>query len=165
MHTSVDIAPDRFRQVMSHFCSGIVVVTASSDGVPVGLACQSFASLSLDPPLITFNVARTSRSWPLVRAAGGFAVNILGAAQRATCQVFAVSGADKFAGLSWQPGGTGAPLLADALAHIECRLEAVYDGGDHEIVVGRVVALQATAEPAEPLLYYRREYRRLGGHG
>ncbi|MEU4245353.1 flavin reductase family protein [Actinoplanes sp. NPDC026619] len=151
-----------FRRVMAHFCSGVVVVTADAAPHPVGLTCQSFSSLSLEPPLILFSVARTSRSWPAIRAAGKFAVNILHAGQREHSQAFAVSGGDKFAGSRWRPGRHGTPLLPEALAHIECRLEAVHDGGDHHIVIGRVLDLDGSDEPRDPLLYFRSEYRHLG---
>lgn len=151
----------RFRRVLSQFCTGIVVVTALADGRPVGLTCQAFSSLSLDPPLVLFSVARTSRSWPLARAAGRFAVNILGADQELLSRAFSVPGADKFAGQPWHPGGAGTPLLNGALAHIECGVHAVHDGGDHEIVVGRVLALHEHERPVGPLLYFRSEYRHL----
>lgn len=154
--------PDGFRRVLSHFCSGIVVVTALHGPQPVGLTCQSFSSLSLEPPLVLFSVARTSRSWGRVRAAGRFAVNILGADQERVSRVFSTPGADKFAGQRWSPGRvTGAPLLAGALAHLECSIYAVHDGGDHEIAVGRVLALHEQDDPGPALLYFRSEYREL----
>jgi 3-hydroxy-9,10-secoandrosta-1,3,5(10)-triene-9,17-dione monooxygenase reductase component len=157
--TSVD--RDRFRQVLSEFCSGIVVVTAMTRSYPVGLTCQSFSSLSLDPPLVMFAVARTSRSWPRIRRAGRFGVNILGDDQEEISRTFALSGVDKFAGLAWTEGVTGAPLITGALAHIECALAAAHDGGDHVIAVGRVVALRENGADEHPLLYYRGEYRSL----
>jgi 3-hydroxy-9,10-secoandrosta-1,3,5(10)-triene-9,17-dione monooxygenase reductase component len=154
--------PDRFRRVLSHFCSGVVVVTAVYEGIPVGLTCQSFSSLSLEPPLVLFSVARTSRSWARLRETGRFAVNILGADQERTSRVFSTPGADKFAGQHWTPGRvTGAPLLAGAMAHLECSMYAVHDGGDHEIAVGRVLALHEHDEPGPALLYFRSQYRHL----
>jgi 3-hydroxy-9,10-secoandrosta-1,3,5(10)-triene-9,17-dione monooxygenase reductase component len=152
---------DRFRQVLSEFCSGIVVVTAMTRSYPVGLTCQSFSSLSLDPPLVMFAVARTSRSWPRIRRAGRFGVNILGDDQEEISRTFALSGVDKFAGLDWRAGVTGAPLITGALAHIECALASVHGGGDHVIAVGRVVALRENGADEHPLLYYRGEYRSL----
>jgi 3-hydroxy-9,10-secoandrosta-1,3,5(10)-triene-9,17-dione monooxygenase reductase component len=158
----VGVDTDRFRRVLSHFCTGVVVVTADSGGRPVGLTCQSFSSLSLDPPLVMFGAARGSRTWAEVRAAGRFAVNILADDQEEISRRFARTGADKFADLGWRPGSTGAPLLAGALAHIECELVATHPGGDHEIAVGRVVALEERAvEGAHPLLFYRSAYRSL----
>ncbi|SHN15197.1 flavin reductase family protein [Cryptosporangium aurantiacum] len=153
--------PARFRQVLAHFCSGIVVVTALDGDQPIGLTCQSFSALSLDPPLVQFSPARSSTTWPRIRATGRFAINILAAHQRAVSQTFAVSGGDKFAGLRWHAGPHGQPLLDGALAHIECRLTDSYPGGDHEIVVGHVLDLVTSEESTDPLLYFRSQYRRL----
>jgi flavin reductase (DIM6/NTAB) family NADH-FMN oxidoreductase RutF len=145
--------PVAFRRLLSHFATGVVVVTAA-DPEPVGLTCQSFSSLSLDPPLVMFSPARTSTSWPRIRAVGRFAVNILAEDQEELCRRFAVSGGDKFAGVDWHPGTTGAPILAGTLAHVECVLHAVHPGGDHDIVVGSPVSLQETST-AQPLLFFR----------
>ncbi|MFH8346029.1 flavin reductase [Streptomyces sp. NPDC018045] len=125
---------------------------------PAGFACQSFASLSLDPPLVTFMVARTSTTWPRIARAGVFCVNILGADQEALCRAFAVSGADKFAGVAHTPAPvTGSPRLAGVPAWIDCAVQAVHTGGDHLIVVGRVTALgtDPRAAQAGPLLFHR----------
>lgn len=157
----VTVEPARFRHVLSHFCSGIVVVTGMTRNHPVGFTCQSFTSLSLEPPLVMFAAARTSRSWPRVKAAGRFAVNVLADEQEEISRTFARNGADKFAGLAWRTGVTGAPLIEGALAHIECRLASAYDGGDHEIAVGRVVALEDHQPGEHPLLFFRSEYRSL----
>ena len=148
-----------FRRVLGHFASGVAVVTAHDpddpDG-PAGFACQSFASLSLDPPLVTFMVARTSTTWPRIARAGAFCVNILGADQGALCRGFAVSGADKFAGVAFGPApATGSPLLDAVPAWIDCRIHAVHTGGDHLIVVGRVEALGAAGTAAGPLLFHQ----------
>ena len=159
--TLVAVDPDYFRRVLSHFCSGVVVVTAVAGGRPVGLTCQSFSSLSLDPPLVMFGAAKASRSWPDVRGVGRFAVNILGDDQAEVSRLFARTGRDKFGDLTWRPGVTGAPLIDGSLAHIECELAAVYDGGDHEIAVGRVLALEERADESHPLLFFRSEYRSL----
>ena len=149
-----------FRSVLGHFCTGVTVVGALTEqGRPVGFACQSFSSLSLDPPLISFNVARTSASWPQIARAGSFSVSVLAADQGELCRTFAVSGAtgaDKFAGLDWSPApGTGAPRLAGALAWIDCTIHAVHTGGDHLIVIGRVCGLAPGADESGPLLFYR----------
>ncbi|WP_372464117.1 flavin reductase family protein [Streptomyces pinistramenti] len=159
--------PAEFRAVLGHFASGVTIITAPgpagatpperAEG-PAGFACQSFASLSLDPPLVTFMVARTSTTWPRIARAGVFCVNILGAGQGPLCGQFAVSGADKFAGVRHTPApATGSPRLADAPAWIDCTLQAVHTGGDHLIVVGRVDALgtDTAAAGAGPLLFHR----------
>lgn len=157
------VDPARFRRVLGHFATGVTVVTAHDpddpDG-PAGFACQSFASLSLDPPLVTFMVARTSTTWPRIARAGAFCVNILGAEQGALCRGFAVSGADKFAGVTYRAApATGSPLLASVPAWVDCRIQAVHTGGDHLIVVGRVEALGA-ADGIGPLLFHRGTFGR-----
>ncbi|MEV4425098.1 flavin reductase family protein [Streptomyces sp. NPDC053792] len=154
------VDPGAFRHVLGHFASGVTIVTALDADGPAGFACQSFASLSLDPPLVAFMVARTSTTWPRIAAAGTFCVNVLGAAQGPLCRSFAVSGADKFAGVAWEPTPvTGAPRLAGAPAWIDCTITTVHTGGDHLIVVGRVEALDAE-EDGEPLLFHRGRFGR-----
>jgi len=150
----------RFRQVLGHFCSGVTVVAALDDEGPVGFACQSFHALSLDPPLISFSVARTSTTWPKIRWAGRFCVNVLAADQERVCRRFAVSGGNKFRNVSWSLTTGGSPVLAGVLAWIDCELEDEYAGGDHTIVVGRVRDLAADGG-AEPLLFYRGGFSRL----
>jgi 3-hydroxy-9,10-secoandrosta-1,3,5(10)-triene-9,17-dione monooxygenase reductase component len=143
----------RFREVLGHFATGVTIVTALEEGVPVGFSCQSFAALSLDPPMVVLAPARTSTSWPRIRAAGSFCVNILGEHQEAVCRAFAISGGDKFSGVGWRPGITGAPVIDNSLAVVECELGDIFEGGDHEIVIGRVVALDVGE--GGPLLFYR----------
>ncbi|MEU9112037.1 flavin reductase family protein [Streptomyces sp. NPDC048483] len=157
--------PSEFRSVLGHFASGVTVITAPGDEGPAGFACQSFASLSLDPPLVTFMVARTSTTWPRIARAGVFCVNILGAGQGELCRGFAVSGGDKFAGVSYVAApATGSPRLADVPAWIDCTIQAVHTGGDHLIVVGRVDALAADPAAAEagPLLFHRGAFGAFG---
>ncbi|MGW7453587.1 flavin reductase family protein [Streptomyces sp. NPDC054787] len=159
------VGPAEFRAVLGNFASGVTVITAppgaGEEGAgPAGFACQSFASLSLDPPLITFMVARTSTTWPRIARAGVFCVNVLGAEQGELCRSFAVSGADKFAGVAHTPTPvTGSPQLDAVPAWIDCRIHAVHTGGDHLIVVGRVVAMGAAGE-GEPLLFHKGRFGR-----
>ncbi|MGW7460583.1 flavin reductase family protein [Streptomyces sp. NPDC054797] len=159
------VGPAEFRAVLGNFASGVTVITAPPGGGeegdgPAGFACQSFASLSLDPPLITFMVARTSTTWPRIARAGVFCVNVLGAEQGELCRSFAVSGADKFAGVAHTPTPvTGSPQLDAVPAWIDCRIHAVHTGGDHLIVVGRVVAMGAVGE-GEPLLFHKGRFGR-----
>jgi len=148
----------RFREVLGHFATGITIVTANEEGVPVGFSCQSFAALSLDPPMVLLAPAKSSTSWPRIAQAGAFCVNILGEHQEAVCRAFAVSGGDKFDGVDWTPGVTGAPILAGSLAHVECTLEAIYEGGDHELVTGLVVSMGSS--DGTPLLFYRSGFGR-----
>ncbi|MFF0478327.1 flavin reductase family protein [Streptomyces sp. NPDC004284] len=158
------VDPGEFRRVLGHFASGVTVMTALDADGPTGFACQSFASLSLDPPLVVFMVARTSTTWPRIAAAGTFCVNILGADQGGLCRSFAVSGADKFAGVEWVPAPvTGSPRLAGAPAWVDCTITAVHTGGDHLIVVGRVESLGAEDGEGEPLLFHRGRFGRFSG--
>jgi 3-hydroxy-9,10-secoandrosta-1,3,5(10)-triene-9,17-dione monooxygenase reductase component len=147
------------REVMGHFATGVTVVTAMHGAHPVGFTCQSFISLSLDPPLIAIAPSKSSTSWPRIRVADGFCVNVLGESQAELCRSFARSGGDKFAGIDWSPGTTGAPVLRQSLAWVECRLEAAHDAGDHELVIGRVSDI-STGE-GTPLLFYRSRLTKL----
>ncbi|MEU9626122.1 flavin reductase family protein [Streptomyces luteogriseus] len=157
-----------FRRVLGNFATGVVVITAppaTGGGSPAGFACQSFTSLSLDPPLVAFMVGRTSTTWPRIAGVGLFCVNVLAAGQDELCRAFAVSGADKFVGVAYDAAPvSGAPRLTGALAWIDCAIHAVHTGGDHLIVVGRVNALGA--EDADggaegPLLFHRGRFARL----
>ena len=145
------------REVLGHFVSGIVVVTAVGADGPLGFTCQSFSSLSLDPPLVSLAPARTSTTWPRIRAAGAFCVNVLAAEHEDLSAAFARSGVDKFAGVAWTPAPSGAPVIEGVSAWVDCALWAEYDGGDHTIAIGRVRDLGA--DPSRPpLLYYRGRY-------
>jgi 3-hydroxy-9,10-secoandrosta-1,3,5(10)-triene-9,17-dione monooxygenase reductase component len=147
------VEPQAFREVMGRFATGITIVAAVEEGVPVGFTCQSFVSLSLQPPLVAICPAKTSTSWPKMAAAGRFSVNVLAEDQEEICRGFAQVGGDKFAHVDWQPGRHGAPIIAGAVAAIECDIELIHEAGDHEFVIGRVLSLEATEK--EPLLYYR----------
>ncbi|MGE7388299.1 flavin reductase family protein [Streptomyces sp. NPDC004126] len=149
---------DTFREVLGAFASGIAVVAAlDGDGRPAGLACQSFASLSLDPPLVLLCVGRSSTSWPRIRAAGRFGVSVLAEEQRAVCEALGRPGGDKFAGLEWEAGPYGAVRIPGALATLDCAPEAVHEAGDHHLVTARVLGLAARAD-GSPLLYFRSDY-------
>ncbi|MBJ7283338.1 MAG: flavin reductase family protein [Acidimicrobiia bacterium] len=152
---------NKFRDALGHFATGITVITAMDDEGPVGLAANSFTSVSLDPPLVLFCPAKTSSSWPRIERAKSFAVNILDDAQEEVCRVFATPGEDRFSKVAWHLSPSGSPLLDDVHAFLDCVLHEVHDGGDHWIVVGRVIDLGIEAD-AGPLLYYRGQYGRLG---
>ncbi|GAA0930280.1 flavin reductase family protein [Pseudonocardia zijingensis] len=154
------VSPTVLREVLGHFVSGIVVVTAAGPAGPLGFTCQSFASLSLEPPLVSFAPARTSSTWPRIRETGTFCVNVLAADHQELSAGFARSGGtgvDKFHGVGWRPSPSGAPVLDGVSAWIDCTLWNEYDGGDHTIVVGRVLDLGATPDRL-PLLFYRGRY-------
>lgn len=151
------VAGDELRGVMACFATGVVVVTADRPDGPVGMAVNSFVSVSLDPPLVLFCAAHTSSTWPAIRAAGHFCANVLAAGQEELARAFARKG-DRFAGVAHTPGVTGAPVLRDVHAHVECKIVDTYEAGDHTVVLGRVVDLGADTEAA-PLLFYRSSYR------
>ena len=146
-----------FRKVVGHFGSGVTVITAVVGGEPVGFTCQSFASLSLDPPMVMFAPSRSSASWLKVRQAGTFCVNVLSDGHAELSDGFARSGTDKFAGVRWRPSRYGAPVLGGVAAFIDCRIWAEYDGGDHVIVAASVLDLAADSTH-RPLVFYRGRY-------
>jgi len=152
------VDPRVMRDVLGHFVSGVTVVTATGADGPVGFTCQSFSSLSLDPPLVAFAPARTSTTWPRLREARRFCVNVLAEEQDELSRQFARSGTDKFAGVSWMPSPHGSPVLDGVVAWIDSELWAEYEGGDHTIVVARVLDLGADGSRT-PLLFHR------GGYG
>jgi flavin reductase (DIM6/NTAB) family NADH-FMN oxidoreductase RutF len=146
----------RFRQVLGHFCTGVTIIAAlDAEGMPTGFTAQSFTSLSLDPPLVSFSPSTTSSTWPKIEAAGHFCVSILAEDQEVLCRTFAESGIDKFKGVGWWPApATGSPVMLDALAWVDCRITEVHPAGDHLIVVGQVLSLKLQRE-GKPLLFYR----------
>jgi 3-hydroxy-9,10-secoandrosta-1,3,5(10)-triene-9,17-dione monooxygenase reductase component len=151
------VDPRVMRDVLGHFASGVTVVTAVTAEGPIGFTCQSFSSLSLDPPLVAFAPARSSRTWAQLRTLGRFCVNVLAEGQEAVSQNFARSGTDKFAGVPWTPSPHGSPVLDDVVAWIDGELWAEYEGGDHTIAVARVLDLGASAD-RRPLLFHRGAY-------
>lgn len=158
-----------FRDVLGTFASGITVITTMSGDEPVGMTCQSFSSVSLDPPLVLFVPARSSRAWPLIQRSGRFCVNILGADQEHVSDQMATKGVDKFEGLGWHPAkATGSPVLDGTLAHLDCTIHTVHEAGDHFVVIGRVQHLEIAPDRdpdggGEPLLYFRGRYRTTDG--
>lgn len=148
-----------YRNVLGHFPTGVTIITGMSDGSPVGMAIGSFSSVSLDPPLVLFCPQKTSSSWPKIEASGGFCANILTSEQEDLCRVMASKTEDKFAGVGWRAGESGSPVLSDVLGHIDCSIERVHDEGDHLVVIGRVLELDAANEGL-PLVFYRGGYGR-----
>ncbi len=146
------------------FATGVTVVTSMSGDQPVGMTCQSFSSVSLDPPLVMFCPAKTSRAWPLMRKAGFFCVNFLAAGQQHISNGMATKGDEKFDGVGWKPASTGAPLIDGVLGYVDCTIDRVHEAGDHYIVVGRVEELAFgdghgdASESDVPLLFHRGAY-------
>ena len=149
-----------YRRTLGRFATGVAVVTATGrDGRTVGLTISSFNSVSIDPPLVLFSLAKTALSIEAMRGAEGYAVNILGEDQRHLSDQFARSRCDKWASVEHALGVFGAPLLADAIAHFECAPWAQYDGGDHLIFVARV--LRFSSASGRPLVFFQGAYRAL----
>jgi 3-hydroxy-9,10-secoandrosta-1,3,5(10)-triene-9,17-dione monooxygenase reductase component len=150
-----------FRNVLGNFATGVVAITAIEPETdrPGGLAANSFTSVSLDPPLVAFCVAKTSTSWPRMRDAERLCINVLAEHQEAICRQLAIQGGEKFRGLLWRRSPYGAPVLEDAVAWLEVSIEAEHPAGDHVIVVARVHDLRATENM--PLLFFRGSYMQL----
>jgi flavin reductase (DIM6/NTAB) family NADH-FMN oxidoreductase RutF len=149
-----------FRATLGRFASGITVLTLrDSTGVDRGMTATAFSSLSLDPPLILVCIGKAASIGPSLARATHFAVHVLAADQEALARKFAEKDGDRFGGLTARRGVEGLPLLDGALATLECRIAARHPGGDHEIVVGEVLA--ASSRDGDPLIYYRGRYGRL----
>ncbi|MDT0201604.1 flavin reductase family protein [Nocardioides sp. AE5] len=156
-------AARKFRDTLGRYASGVTVITSMADGEPVGMTCQSFSSISLDPPLVMFSPARTSRAWPLIQRSGHFCVNFLADGQEALSNVMASRGTDKFAGVEFALSATGSPRFDGIVGYVDCTIEAVHVAGDHYVVIGRVQDLDFTTDAdgvsPDPLLYFQGAYR------
>ena len=155
----MSIDSSEFRRVLGHFPTGVTVVTAPTGEGPVGMAIGSFASVSLDPPLVMFCPGKESATWTKMSGTDRFCVNVLGDDQADVCGVFANKSEDKFAGIEWSTRITGSPVISGSIAWIDCEVHAIHDGGDHHIVVGLVKAL-CTENDNGPLLFFRGGYGR-----
>ena len=157
------ISPDEFRHTLSHFASGVTVITVcDKDGRPTGLTASAFTSVSLDPPLILVCVDHKSQSYPALVAGKQFAVNVLCHEQEGVSRRFATTKIEnKFEGVAFTVSPMGLPLLDNALAHLECATVNVHIEGDHSIFVGRVERARTGA--GLPLVYFRGRYDRLSG--
>jgi flavin reductase (DIM6/NTAB) family NADH-FMN oxidoreductase RutF len=158
MSSMVDIDPHRFRQVLGHLPTGVTVITSNGADGPVGMAANSVTSVSLDPPMILFCPAKSSATWPDLRASGAFCINVLAGHHEELSRQFAAKDVDRFAGVDYRSRETG-PALTDAVAWIECRMRDEHDAGDHTIVVADVVAIEAAQDvDLEPLVFFRGQY-------
>jgi len=145
-----------FRRCLGQFATGVTVMTAQQGDRRVGMSVNSFAALSLDPPLVLWSIRRESASLPVFREAGHFAVNVLAADQVELSNLFAKPGDEKFSAVRWLPGRLGAPLIEGAIASMECRLTQIHEGGDHFILVGQVE--HYARHSGEPLLFAQGRY-------
>jgi flavin reductase (DIM6/NTAB) family NADH-FMN oxidoreductase RutF len=155
---STSITGDEFKAAMASFAAGVTVVTTlDAAGKPHALTATAFSSLSAEPPLCLVCVDKRSRTHAPLVARKHFAVNILSSHQRAVSARFAGTDDDKFTGVAWSAGRmTGCPVIHDALATLECEVQSIYEGGDHDIFVGRLVAVQV--RKGDPLVYFRGNY-------
>lgn len=151
-----------FLDTLGHYASGIAVITGFQHSEPVGFTCQSFYSVSMTPPLISFSVMLNSSSYPRIRASGRFAVNVLSCDQHGVSKQFASKGVDKWRGIDWSLSGNGNPVIADTLMWLDCDIETEHEAGDHWIVIGRVRSMSPPDwHSGEPLLYFKGRYRQL----
>lgn len=151
-----------FREALGHYASGITVITGHDGQGPTGFTCQSFYSVSVEPPLVSFCVQKTSKTYPRIRAAGSFVVNVLAHDQQHVAGQFSHSGADKWAGIAWSRTQAGNPALDGTLTWLDCRIRAEHDAGDHVIVLGQVEEIGLPdRQPGDPLLYFKSRYRQL----
>ena len=156
------IDPMAYRRALSCFATGVAVVTAlDSSGERVGITISSFNSVSLEPPLVLWSIANNAQSYPVFTGVKYFAVNVLAMHQQELCDRFAQQGIDKFAGLQCRDGLGGAPILPEYAACFECSTEYIHPGGDHSIIVGRVLRLED--RETDPLIFYRGRFLRKGG--
>ena len=156
------IEPRAFRDALGCFATGITVVTTrGEDEAPVGVTISSFASVSLDPPLVLFCLALDADSLPALKHRRRFVIHVLAEGQESISNRFARTGEDKWVGLTHDSTACGLPVISGALATFTCDVAHMYEGGDHVIVVGRVEEMTSTPE-GEPLLYVRGRYRNLG---
>jgi flavin reductase (DIM6/NTAB) family NADH-FMN oxidoreductase RutF len=152
------IDPRDFRSALGTYATGVTIITAAADGKPYGLTCNSFASVSLNPPLVLWSLVLYSSSLSVFQNASHFTVNVLGASQQALANKFAKSSDDKFTGVDWTPGLGNAPVLVESVANFQCRAVNRYYGGDHVIFLGAVEAYSYNRK--EPLLFARGGYGR-----
>ncbi|HUR82522.1 MAG TPA: flavin reductase family protein [Thermoanaerobaculia bacterium] len=150
----------QFKLAMSHFASGVTVVTTEHEGTPYGMTVASFASLSLNPPLVLICIEKSVKSHDAIAGAERFGVNILAQEQAEVSNRFASKKIDdRFAGVAWDRGELGMPLIDGAICALECRVHSQLPGGDHSIFVGEVMSVRT--QEAKPLVYFRSGYREL----
>jgi flavin reductase (DIM6/NTAB) family NADH-FMN oxidoreductase RutF len=157
----MDIDQRAFRDVLGCFATGVTIVTTlDPEGRLLGITANSFSSVSLDPPLVLFSLARKAYSFEAFRRSRHFAVNVLAADQSELSDTFARALADKWAGVAFEVWDTDCPIITGALAQFECRTVSSHDGGDHVVFIGAVERM--AHDPAKtPLLYYKGRYREL----
>lgn len=153
----VDTVPNplEMRRAMGTFASGVTIVAGIDDGEPFGFACQSFASVSLEPPLVLFCADHRGRAWPRIRRAGRFTVSVLREDQGDVCARFGSSRGLKFDGLEWHESAWGTPVFDGVLLRVHCVVDDVHAAGDHDVVIGRVLAIDAPDHESRPMIFFR----------
>ena len=157
------IDPRKFREALGHYASGVTIISGLVDGDPVGFTCQSFYSVSLDPPLVSFSVQRTSNSWPKLRAASNFAINVLSSDQIEVSNAFARSTGNRWENVRWRTSPHKCPVIDDALLWLDCGHHVEHEAGDHWVVICRVNSISEVHALGDrsPLIYYKGRYRQL----
>jgi flavin reductase (DIM6/NTAB) family NADH-FMN oxidoreductase RutF len=158
LSASPSIDGARFREVLAHVPTGVTIITSNSADGPTGMTANSFTSVSLSPPLVLFCPAKSSSTWPTIRSAGTFCVNVMASHHEQLIRQFAHKAVDRFAGVAYTPGQE-APALDGAAVWLMCRIHAEYDAGDHTVVVAEVTRLDARTD-TEPLVLCRGRYGR-----
>jgi len=149
----------QLRQTLGHFGTGVVVVGAIDENEePTGMAMNSFSTVSMVPPLISFCVTHHSSTWPTIAAASTFSVNILSEAQSSLGRVFSKRGIDRFAGVEWSPGPFGAPFLSDSTAWLECEIYDQVPAGDHVMILGKIQHLEISKVSRPPLMFFKSQF-------
>jgi 3-hydroxy-9,10-secoandrosta-1,3,5(10)-triene-9,17-dione monooxygenase reductase component len=151
-------AARRYRDVLGQYASGVTVVTTLQGDTPVGMTCQSFTSVSLEPPLVAFLPMKSSRAFAAIRQSRRFCVNFLAAEQTDLSNSFASLAEDKFEGVAWKPTTSGMPRLEDTVGWVDCSVHGVHEAGDHYLVIGRVEDL-GEGDATHPLLFHQGRYR------
>lgn len=151
----------QFRTALGRFPSGVVAVTGSAGEQPLGMTIQSFAAVSLDPPMVLICPASKSSTWPRIFETGSFCVNVLQFAQKDICLAMAQSGVDKFRGVDWTPSPRhGNPVIAGSAAWFDCSISEIHTGGDHVVVLGTVVDAASTVKASDPLVFHTSAFGR-----
>jgi 3-hydroxy-9,10-secoandrosta-1,3,5(10)-triene-9,17-dione monooxygenase reductase component len=156
--TVSSVTPALYRDVLSTFATGVVVVSARERGAAVGMSVNAFAALSLQPPLISLAIGCSSRTWPKIRRSSGFCVSILNSDQAALCRLFSKPCANRFEKVAWTLSPHGSPIINGALAWIDCAITSEHTVGDHSLVIGEILALGRVGF-GMPLVFYSSEFR------
>lgn len=157
------MTPDDMKQVMRRWASTVTIITTKHDGLIYGLTATAFSSLAVDPPMVFVCVNTKTRTHPLIDASGIFCVNFLTPDMQAISDRFAgrMPDTERFAGLAHHVAATGAPVLSDALAYLDCKVVERHSGGDHTIFIGQVLDAKVQQPDAAPLLYFNGNYRKI----